>query len=688
MLDLGHEAWQDRIRYWADDSKKRFGQYAERVKRVAGPAHKASSGWEQDTFDPINHSFVGMRTWTGQFAYGLPRATVGSSREKARATAEQGSAVLNRLIQQSNLRETNELLVADLYLDFCVTRSDSEPAPGFSDWEDPFYWPTDTRIAPWDFLYDQQAYESKAWRYQGDRGTRDLEDVIAEAEEDPESGWNLSLLREIHGRIVEHPAPVKDAELTPMEEDRKQFRYWRIYCPEVTADDLREMGVDVPERDANGRQFNRKGGYNGAEFTVLDPEEGRGNVAEFPRKPRMWWGPREGPYTFLSAYLLSNDALGLSPDTASKGQQVVANEVARACLAAIERQKTIGLVGSSAAAVGQAAKNAVDGDLIVVPDATEDMNKRVATLTLGGLTQELLTANAWSFDLLQKASGMGPSQYGEVNNETATSNALAAQATSLILGAVDVKFREFQAKRLKKWLWWVLKNERFVLVMEDEVLPETGEVVKPVAVGGNSQAMALKQAARVNPGLPEQVEALWLARTGEKRDFESLLAMVDAEERTDPAREANEDEIDLLDLSVAPLSMSRSEEGMQQARLQTQLGIMLPMFQAMVTTPFWDWEDQVREVGDMMNMPGLERRLNTQKLAAVQQMALGAMFPPPEQTPSEPVKPRVAADKGPKPVGATPMKGQSTGAVAGAASKPAGPAKPMAKPMKAGGAKK
>ena len=75
---------------------------------------------------------------------------------------------------------------------------------------------------------------------------RDKEDVIAQAEANPDEGWNVDVIRSMPARMVKKPWEARLGEVSPQREDRHQVEYYEVYCPEVTAQDLRDQGVRHP----------------------------------------------------------------------------------------------------------------------------------------------------------------------------------------------------------------------------------------------------------------------------------------------------------------------------------------------------------------------------------------------------------------------------------------------------------
>jgi hypothetical protein len=679
-LPLRNLDWIQRIDRDTTDRGDRFRDYTDRIKRYCGPGWRGGGGdWrEMGGWDPINQAFNAISTWVPQLAYGNPRFRVGTEREQSRTDAKRGEMALNRLVVQSRMRRLIEQLTVDAWLGNAICLTTQEPAPGYSDWDDPPHWPTNTRVPPWEFIYDSDQYAMERWRYMGHTITRDKDDILAEAEARPEFGWNVDLINSMQAGLIQRPRETRmgreDAE------DRKQLEYHEVYCPEVTPEDLRALGVKIGDEDEQGRPYTPAGGYHGALFWVCKNEyrrDARGRYAEqgdtFIRQPTMYWGPRGGPYTVFVGYFVPNDALGLAPDVATMAQAEAANDVARAILRSASRGKNIGIIGSADTELQDAIDEAVDGDVRTVRDAT-DLKNRVVEMKVGGVYPEQMVAGDWTLDLLYRAAGMGDAERGQSRTGiTATATAAASVASSAKIGFLALKVRDDLVCEIgRKDLWFLLKDERSVVRLDDGA----------IFVGGKRESAGLRQAARVEPQLTQMVEQQVFASTGTRRTFDEIIAALEGEEDQEQEAQDQDDEIDRMALTIEPYSMERTPEGIQQHQLTTTMGLLTTMVPLMGQAPYMRWKAICRQVGDMANLPGFDGYLDEELLKAFQSMLMQTQMAP--ETPP-PAQPRIARDSGagasgtpkakaqatakPAAMNGQPRMGNRTGAVAGAAVK-------------------
>lgn len=640
-LDLSASAWRTRWQYCEDHRRKHFAEYAERVAGYVGPGYPSdvSENWA-----PINHTQMAISNWASQIAYANPRFQVGSSRENNDEESQKLELGLNRHVRQSDMRSLNEKLVVDYWLDFAVCLTTMEPIEGFSKADDPPYWPSDTRIAPATFIYDQQEPDHDHWRYMGHEITMDVDDAISEAKENPESGWNLDVLEQIRGGIPENTADREMSSTRDLREDRNEFTYAQIYCPEVTPDDLRDMGIDVPETDDRGLEITAGNGYRGALFYVLRETFGDDDV-EFVREPTMWWGPRGGPYTFIPGYVVPSEPLPLSPNTATVAQAEAANTVARATLNSIERIKNVVLVAADDTDVQDAVNDAQDGEAVPVRGlGAEGLNGRVEALSLGGITAELLSAGQWTYDLLQLASGFEAAQGGKINADaTATATAIAAQSSGAKLGFLSMKFTTQGVAEIgRKDAWYLFHDERAVRRVPKE---EGGGFY----IGGARKSVAMQRAAGLFPDFADQVSRAASQRYGKQVSFEDVVKLAEVDEQAQEQADAVEDPFEAMDFMVEPYSMQRTDEGVEAMRLQQTAGILSWYPQMLVQNPHVDEPTTSKMIGDFANLPGFENIINGQQLQAMRQMMLQGMVAPAEGGES-----RLGKDKQPPAVTSSP----------------------------------
>ena len=662
MLPLDHNSWQERITRWLGLLDQLKPAHLERVKRYAGPGYTGET--DRAKYDPISHTYNSISTWLPSMLSGAPRFAVGSSREEGITEARMLEAGLNRLVVQSDWVTTNELVAVDFWIGpYAVTYNTMEPIAGFSEYDELPHRPARHRLCPFDFVADADSFPWTNWRFMGHRDVMDHDDALELAESE-DSGWIYDALMEISPGIVRKKEDrVLSAPGEP--EDRGEFEFFKVWCPEVEADDLREMGYDIPEEDEYGRPLTAEGGYNGAIFYVLKDQnltelEGIKDGFQFVHVPEMFYGPRWGPYTYYPAYVVPDEGITLAPDVAVASQAEGMNTGARTVLRGLQRNKRMVAVAAAAPDLKKLIEDGDDGGVISL-QTIDDLTKNMREFSVGGITADMVAGAEYLYNLYQMASGMGDAQRGETTGRgTATENAIAARATGAKVGFISGKIRKGVENDGRTAGWWMYHHEMF----EQELGPEYGYRI----LRGGSDSAILKRS-------PQYVKDVAIAKYG---SLEAAIRLIEKEE--EQKRKDNKgDPFDRMDFSVDALSMERSPDGVAAAQLAGVRDTLPVLCDMLMRYPFLRPEDTTELFGELGSIKGLERLIDVPMLRQVQALMLQQQIQPTPAGPEArlswdraPQKSALPAASAPSPSrgipGGSAMPGLSTGALAGAAS--------------------
>ncbi len=663
------------------------------IKRYVGPYFRRGSEnlGESALGDPHNLPFLFVAVWLGRIVHGIPQVDITPNRLDASREAAHGVELwVNRRARESNMRLLNEQLGVDFLFRYCSAVTSFAPAPGFADYDDPPHVPVTQRIPPEKFLYDAQTRDRTRWRYLGHEFRRDLEDILREAEGDENSGWRAEELETL-GRDgwVEPTDGLVDGE------DRGELDLSEVWVPEVTAEDLRRAGFKVPEKDEFGRRYTARSGYHGAIFTLGAWQGGGEGASQWIREPRMFWGPRQGPYTFGGGYMVPSDAMPLSLVSGTRAQSEHLNTVARARQEAIEAYKRIAVVAADDPTLADVLIRALNGEVVPI-EAVDDLRARLASVEVGGDPNgTMLAAEMAALKIVEMATGMGETQRGEVpGSATATAVASAGVATDTRLGMLSLKFRDEVVRPIfTAWGWygWHAHN----VVSE---LPGGG-----FFMGGEDRGAALSFARKYYPDrvvgmMPVPTPGGMMRLPVKLRQIpERQIARLSREDRA-RLEESYEDPFYGLDWTVQPHTMERTPETVQAQQLQQMLAIGAQLMPLMRAFPEHNWDEYVQMIAQYANLPMLPAVLNTQaarQLGAMQMAAMmaqagagggggGAGQP---QMKGQASQPRMAFDRGPYAgmgAGGGGLSGTMKMGGAGGGVASGGP-KPMAQPMSVGG---
>lgn len=439
--------------------------YYESLRRFYGPAWNSRYAPSQTDFENIAHSTLSVF---------LPLLTSGNPKVRAK-TPRQGEAAalskatelaVNRNFELTDAKATNERLATDWFFKYCVSLTTPQPAPGHIESEDPPYRPTTVRLSLGDYVWDPLAKQHDQCRFQAHRIVRDWEDLLQEAEEHPERGWNLAMIEKLH------PDRVSEGERQRRRLDnasqRNEVEYWEVYVPEI------QLEVSL---DADGNEFvpNANEGYHGAIVTVAMECE------EHLQPPRAFWGPAEGPYTFSGYLYIPDEVVPLAPLIAIAAQAEIYNAVLASTIESIKAYKK-GL-GVSSQAEDLKEKLAEFRDLgIFSVDELDKIQEHMQAIEVGGVTPQHLTQTELMRTLLERSSGITEAQMGMSSGaSTATEASIAQMASGRRAGGMTEKF-------LSGMLRPIAKKEAWYLTMDPRSRTELGELAEGLFLDPNTGA--------------------------------------------------------------------------------------------------------------------------------------------------------------------------------------------------------
>lgn len=382
-----------------------------------------------------------------------PSATASGFGEATQDLAESIEAGVNQWVGLVNLRKTLQTLGVDYLLGWFVAMVKLEPRyPGSQaggqaggQWDQRI--PRLTVLSPDEFRIDPYAksYETAKWK--GHACTADKDDLLAEAEADPESGWDAEALKqhatnEDADKIGREPGYQKP-------ETRDEVTYYELWVP----------GYRLP--DAPGPEE----GYHGTIITIT--REG-----ETLRAPRPYYGPRWGPYTLCGAYPVPRRIYPVSPAVAHKPIVDDLNDAIEVVQAANAGYKRIVIYEASNQALGEQLKNA-EHDFLVPVSGLLDKNL-VIPIEIGGATEHQLRAVAELRDRLDRASGLQEAARGAVSGSTATEVGVADSAHQMRTSYLTQTFGDGVIQMCKTAAWFLHMDDRVVFGLDGENVPVEG----------------------------------------------------------------------------------------------------------------------------------------------------------------------------------------------------------------------
>ena len=613
--------------------------YDRRRRRFMGPSY---SGDELEGYEPENHEFEYISLLLPKTVFDNPRVKIMSTRMgPIQDIASAIQAGMNRWIRDVKLRKTLVRVGVDTYMCWgaTVVRMEADNArvpPMWSGVATP-YRPIVERISPKRVFWDPLALDISEARFVGHMWVRDKEDLINVAKSHPEDGWDLDAVMSVSD----------DSGIDKLDRDNKYGTPTRkeVVCYEMYVPGYQIEGEPGPEE-----------GFNGAIFTIAvsGSTETGGKKAAGIRKPRMYYGPPEGPYTIFGIYPVPDETAPLSPTVAIQAQVETLNMHAKAVMKAASQRKRIAFVSRAEPDLQKKVKRAEDGD--VVPVNTEELNNNLKEVELGGVTPSAINALQIERERRDRISGMSDAMRGNVAGAgTATENAIAAEASTARMAFIKQQFTDGTMEMLRKVAWYMYHDDRIVFPVGDE-LQEQNMAAAMMQGGGIGAAMPGMgpMGGMGMPGMPG-MQAPGPQQPKDAAPSEEVFVQkgepwyqggVPAEMTGYSFRD--------LDLDVEPYSMERTSEMQQSRRMMELVQIVTQILPAALQAPV-DLQAMMNAIGNMANVPELARIVDIKAARQLQaqmlQGAVTAISNPPAKLAKD-----VGGTKGVSPPGGSPPK--------------------------------
>lgn len=541
--------------------------YWEAVKRFYGPGYRIG---ERAGIDFENHAYAWISIFLPILASGNPRVRAKTPRGgSAAAFAKAVELAVNRNFELTDVKRTIEMLATDWAFRYCVGMTTPTPVPGMSEREDPLYRPTTKRLPLEDYIWDPLAKQHAECRFQAHRVIRDRQDILREAEEHPERGWNVSLINQ----ICEAKGRERQRRRLQSTIDRDEVEFWEVWVPEAVL----ESAVD-----ADGEEFQptQEEGYYGGIYCVAEGAD------DLLRDPRAFWGPRDGPYTFSGYLYVPDEPVPLSPLSATMAQAEIYNSVMASAIESIKAYKRGIALGSDSGNLDEIIADFQDLGILKVDSVTDDIKKMVQDIEVGGLTQQHTVQLGMLRELLERASGISEALQGQTSGATATEASIASMSVGKRMGYMTEKFISTVVKSIaKKEAWYAAMDPRSRTELGEmaEGLffdPKTGQPIEfPVMVGG-SEGMDL---------------------------------------------------LETHDLEIQPISMRYTTEMLEAERAASWEQFLLATAPMIPQMPYIDWGLVYSRKAEQLGDPALARAIDVQKAMLMGQiqmmMTMGQAMP-------------------------------------------------------------
>tara|TARA_R100000458_G_scaffold9989_1_gene7941 strand:+ start:255 stop:1982 length:1728 start_codon:yes stop_codon:yes gene_type:complete len=554
MLDWDITRWVEELDVAEGFRDRHLSHWDTIIDRMTGPDYRDEG---DSAGDPENfvHQYVALIL--PRLVFDNPRIRISSRTPMDHLLyGKQMQAAINSWCKSTRMRDTLQRIATDMLVAYGVGMVVNEPMSSMRQVDGDTPWlPRLYRIDPHDFIIDPQARHLEDTRYMAHVYRCDRDDLLERAE--VEDGWDVS--------AIEHAAGHTEADIDEFSgersgPDRDQLTIYEIWVPELRGEE--EIVDEMLDTDM----------HSGSILTIIRGQARGDDPATmgFARKPRAYYGPRNGPYQVFGCYSVPNDPYPLSPIVPLLPQIADINDHLRSMTHSAAVYKRIIATDSRNQKLANDIRDREDLT-VVLSDGLDP--SQIVPIELGGITPQQVNYAGLTQDRLDRVSGIHDAMRGNVTGTaTATEINVAESAAGLRIAHLKKEFQEAVSRALGAVCWYLFHDARVAFAVGDsEASPMLG--MNPIFRGGTGAGL-----------------------------YEDMVVSVDA------------------------MSMSRVSETQQQKRAIELLQVIGGLSQQMVAAPWVDWQQVLDTVGDSLNVPELGTMLDPKRLEqmAQQQAAAGA----------------------------------------------------------------
>lgn len=439
-------------KYWLAGSQLA----SELSKKCAGEAY---SGRTKDVATPENYVYTHTLHTTARLTSGTQRPRYTTKKRDMSARVEEHEEFGRRWARDTRWDAEFERCVQDMCNGGAVALVAQRARRGYEHFQDPPQTPSATRIPGHLWGCDPLATSFETIRYAFHLCIEYHPDIVAVAEQD--KSWNLEAVR----------AMVKE----PMSNARNVPRYG-VNRDEVTYVVMWVPGHRLPESDPVWQEMapELREKCHGTIFTFgLCSKPAWLGLAtkespEYLRKPRPYFGPRQGPYVYGGFLNVPNEVRTTAPLIANLGQIEQLNAQVRSNDKIANAAKTGVFVDGMSPDHSVAVQNFEHGEWVQVPGLDK---QRFEIVTIPGITAD---ARARELELgarVRRNLMMPDTALGEASGAaTLGENQIADSHLSMVTAYMDRKALDFSAQVFLRVAYWVENDARTVVAHDGGIM--------------------------------------------------------------------------------------------------------------------------------------------------------------------------------------------------------------------------
>lgn len=557
------DVYQDVI---ASESKLEtyFASHQAMVERYHGSYFKGRGNrFTAQDFENLAHEWLSLISI--QMIGGHPRWIVKS--RIGRRGDENASAIrhgLTRWAVDTQVKSELRKLFVDFSFRQCIglMRRNKIDGPDLGPKRGPPHRPALERVSLRGWVYDPLSTDHAADRWRGHKSIWDIEEILEDAKQNPDAGWDETALRNLSTKHGED-------RLNKLRGVQGSFD--TAERPEIV---LFEMWV--PEEDTGDDDFTPENGFYGVVHTYAfsdakrsgykDSEDNCGLIEV--REPRPFYGPSFGPYLIGGQDYVPDEAEPLSQFVALEGQLRALNLQSNVMQREIEAWKRIAIVGGGARGLPAKIKNSKHGNVIPHDGFKADMVKE---LTTGGADADSFAMFQFALERTNKGFGINEAAKGNVQTGvTATADAQAAAGTSARVNKMRDHWKDFLNLVGRSAGEYLFTDNTMLFPLGQDVAEQLGKQ-EPWVMGG--------------------------AKPGE--------TFAD------------------LELDIDPISIVAPDDQSNQTMAMQRLNVYMQIAPLAIQFPFFDWAGILDDVGTAMHAPEMGEHANFELAQAIGMAMLG-----------------------------------------------------------------
>lgn len=590
MLNLDPKNLLDEIEFAEQERDRRLVGVDESIARYQGP-DRASATSRAAAPENVEYEFVSYMN--AVLAFDRPVVSVESPMVSKQNDVMALEVGLNRWIRDAKLRQEMAQAVPDFCFAWAVYCTSERPAPELGEvtFEDqngktrrgipnrPY-----TKRIPFKVAFkDPLSTNPYDMRYAGHWEITDKTTLLRRAKEDKDGGWRVeaiqgmptdSDLKRAGRKCRSGPNPSRD-----------EVAICQLWVADAEID---WAEYDIPEAD---REL-----YHGMLYDIAPAiGETAQNESMLLRDPRPFFGPRWGPYTYIGANIVPDDAYFISPLQPVRSSIAMYNAVNDTADRAMQNYKRFTLVDDLEEDLADKIKLGKHDHVFSV---TAFERAKIETVEVGGVSNQMAAHLGMMKEKVDRNLGLSDVQRGAINGAgSATEVALATQASSARLAVMERNWNYGHAQMLLTVAWYFWHDD---------------EVAQPIS---------MQEAMQIGVQAPEMIEV-----DGEGNPVVLNGQVKAAQQYIFGGTDEEDDSFDSLDLEILPYSMRRMSDQEQQMRsvfltnYAVQIAPVIPM------SPHIDWNLLNRALAKLTGIHELRSLVNLQAAADMAQSQALAQY--------------------------------------------------------------